>query len=150
MPLVIRQFEANDQDAVIRLDRLSLGEVDAAGLPEVFDDLSNIDDVYLRSGEFIVAERDGELVGMGAIRYLDDNTAKINRMRVHPDYQRQGIASAMLDWLLLRAEENRSSRIILNTLKDQTRAQALYESKGFQRIGEGSPDGFDVVMYEKL
>ncbi len=86
---------------------------------------------------------------MGAITYPSLGTARINRMRVHPDHQRKGIASALLNWLEYQAEENGVTKVVLNTLKIQEKDQALYESNGYRITGEGSPNGLHILMYEK-
>lgn len=149
MFLEVRNYRPEDKKSVIRLDKLVLAEVQAPGLPNHFDDLEDVEQNYLRNGSFVVAEVGKEIVGMGAITYVDPGIARINRMRVHPDHQRQGIAKAILNWLEYQAEENGVEKIVLDTLKIQEKAQALYESNGYSKTGEGSPNGFHIVMYEK-
>lgn len=145
----VRNYRPEDKEAVILLDKLVLAEVQTTGLPSYFDDLEDIENNYLRNGSFVVAEVDGEIVGMGAITYPKLGIARINRMRVHPDMQRKGIARSILNWLEYRAKENGVEKIVLHTLKNQEKAQALYESNGYSNIGESSPNGFLIVMYEK-
>lgn len=145
----VRNYRTEDKKAVILLDKLVLTEVQAPGLPNQFDDLNDIENNYLKNGLFVVTEVDGEIVGMGAITYPTPGVARVNRMRVHPSYQRRGIASAILKWLEYCAEENGVTKIILDTLIIQEKAQELYESNGYIKTGEGAPNGFRVVMYEK-
>lgn len=145
----IRPYQAADREAVIRLDELALSDVSVVGLPGNFDDLRDIATHYLRNGAFVVAEVNELIVGMGAIRYIDQDTARINRMRVDPSHRRKGIARTILNWLELQAEHAGRFRIVLNTLATQDNAQQLYESNGYRKVGEGQPDGFEVFMYEK-
>lgn len=134
---------------MIQLDKVALSDIEVSGLPQGFDDLMDIEKNYLRTGSFIVAEIESEIVGMGAVRFVDPETARINRMRVHPNHQRKGIARTILNYLEHLAEEAGKNTILLNTLAIQTKAQQLYESNGFIKYGEGSPDGFPIFMYRK-
>ncbi|HWK99454.1 MAG TPA: GNAT family N-acetyltransferase [Parapedobacter sp.] len=149
MFLSIRLYQPADRESVIRLDQLALSDLSVTGLPRQFDDLKEIETRYLPNGAFIVAEIDELIVGMGAIRYIDQDTARINRMRVDPFHRRKGIARAVLNWLEHQAENAGRSRILLNTLATLEKAQQLYESHDYVKIGEGEPDGFRVFMYEK-
>lgn len=139
-----------DREQVIYLDKLALSEVGAEGLPASFNDLDDVESTYMANGTFVVQEQDGLIIGMGGMRYLGSSTAKISRMRVHPDYQGKGIARLILNWLEFKASEASISTIILNTLAIQEKAQNLYESNGYIKVSEGAPDGFAVVMYEKI
>jgi GNAT superfamily N-acetyltransferase len=145
----IREYDSADHEAVIHLDKMALADLAVPGLPTNFDDLQEIETRYLTNGSFVVAEDGEEIVGMGAIRYIDQQTARINRMRVLPHHQRKGIARTILDWLEFQAEQAGKSIILLNTLAVQENAQRLYESHGYIKTGEGAPDGFRVFMYEK-
>lgn len=145
----LREYKPSDRDAVMQLNALALAGLSVPGLPRNFDDLKDIESRYLRNGSFVVAEIDDDLIGIGGIRYVDQQTARINRMRVHPLHQRKGIARALLHWLEHKAREAGKATILLNTLAVQEHAQRLYESSGYVKIGEGAPDGFNVFMYEK-
>ena len=140
---------AADKTSIIELNNKSLSEIEVEGLPDFFSDFNNIESYYLANGTFVVAEIDGELVGMGGLRVVDPGTARINRMRVDPNHQRKGIAREILGLLEEKAKVYSVKKILLNTLKVQLKAQSFYESHGYIKIGEGSPNGFEVVMYEK-
>ena len=151
MPLRLREYRTEDRESVINLDEIVLAELDAhvRGLPRKFDDLHDIESEYLSSGAFVVAESDEGIVGMGGIRFSPDHTARINRMRVHPEKQGFGIGKKILAWLEEKATNSATQKIVLNTLAIQKNAQKLYESFGYVKVEEGSPDGFDIFMYEK-
>lgn len=145
----LRIYEPRDREQVIDLDRLALSDIEADGLPTGFKDLECIEKHYMDNGTFVVVEHEEQIVGMGGMRYLDDNNASIHRMRVHPDYQRMGIAQLILNWLELEASNRPVRKIVLNTLSTQKKAQLFYESQGYSKVSEGKPDGFEVFMYEK-
>lgn len=149
MPLRLREYRTKDRESVVALDEIVLAELDALGLPRKFDDLDDIESEYLPNGAFVVAQSDAEIIGMGGIRFYPDKTARINRMRVHPDKQGSGIGKMILAWLEARADDAATGKIVLNTLAIQKNAQRLYESFGYVKVGEGAPDGFAIYMYEK-
>jgi putative acetyltransferase len=83
---------------------------------------------------FLVARRQGQPVGCGALRSLDDDTAEIKRMYVAPAGRRQGIARRILLELERQAREFGYRTIRLETGIRQPEAQQLYEFLGYRRI----------------
>jgi len=100
-------------------------------------------------GEFLVAEIDGAIVGMGAIRRLDDERAEVKRIRVDPSFRRRGIADALLRALDERARALGYRRLVLDTAADALPAQRLFEKHGFRRTGTTVLGGIDALLYEK-
>lgn len=114
------------------------------------DDLHAIVAVYLNGGgEFLVAEIAGVLVAMGALRRLSQTRAEIKRMRVHPDYWRQGIAQQLLSNLEVLAQENGYQTLELDTTIQQEAAQKLYVKNGYQETRREKVGPFDFIFYEK-
>ena len=60
-------------------------------------------------GAFVVAYVDGEAVGCGAVRKMDEKTGELKRMYVAPERRGQGIGRAVLE--ALEAEARRPSLI---------------------------------------
>jgi putative acetyltransferase len=87
---------------------------------------------------FYTAWRDGEPVGMGALRELDPSAGEIKSMRTHPKHLGQGVGSAILDHLLDVARKRGYRRISLETGSGPAfePALALYRKRGFVQ-GEG-------------
>lgn len=94
----VRRFRATDAPAVWALaDLLRIGDsadqavpvplppASRTGLPDLADIPAHFLDA---GGEFLTAETDGHLVGMGAIRPTDDARAEVKRLRVHPATRR--------------------------------------------------------------
>src|SRR5487761_287554 len=81
--LVLRRYRAEDNDAVRELHRVALQAVGALGGPGPWDDdLSRIAEVYLDGrGEFLVGLLQGRIVAMGALRWHEQQTAEVKRMR---------------------------------------------------------------------
>lgn len=56
--------------------------------------------LYETLREFVVAEADGKIVGIGALHLTWNELAEVRSMAVHPDFSRQGIGSAIVKKLL--------------------------------------------------
>jgi len=149
--LLIRRYRDADHDAVWDLHNTALNAVDAHGGNGPWDDdLHHVREVYLDAGgEFLVGERDGRLVAMGALCPLDQVTAEITRMRVHPDVWRCGFGQAMLERLQARAAELGYRLLHLETTAGQTAARGLYEKNGYVEVGRLRWRRFEVIAYEK-
>lgn len=147
--LVVRQFREADAPAVMAL--LALHEVGAHAGNGAWDaDLSVIADAYLGAGgDFLVAEVEGELVAMGALRRVSASSAEVKRMRVHPRWQGHGFGRELLERLEERARELGFTALRLDTTVQQHAARTLYERAGYRMVGTGHEHGFTVVRYEK-
>jgi ribosomal protein S18 acetylase RimI-like enzyme len=149
--LTVRRYAAADRTAVWFLHDLALREAGAhAGHGPWDDDLHNIDETYLRGGgEFLVAEIDGEIVAMGALRSSGPGRAELKRMRVHPRYQRRGLGELILKQLETRARELGVRILHLDTTVAQTAAQHLYRKHAFVETGHGRLNDFELILFEK-
>lgn len=61
------------------------------------------------------------------------------RLAVHPDYQRQGIAFAILRELLMQATKRGQSQVTVNTQHNNPASLRLYRQIGFRQTGEEYP-----------
>jgi putative acetyltransferase len=86
-----------------------------------------------RSG-FLVARWEGEPVGCGAYRPLDETTAEIKRMFVEPAFRRRGISRRVLTSLEDAARQAGYTKVRLETGTIQHEALGLYQSAGYHRI----------------
>ncbi len=85
-------------------------------------------------GAFLVATVDGEVVGCGAVRRLDDTDAEIKRMYVTPSFRGRGTGRALLAALEGEARSLGATRLVLETGERLSEAVALYERAGFTII----------------
>lgn len=76
----------------------------------------------------VVAELDGKIVGFGD---LDSNY--LDRLYVHKDYQHQGIASAIADYLEQYARQTHQAEI---TTHASITAKPFFEKRGYHTIQE--------------
>ena len=100
---------------------------------------------------FVVARWNGEPVGCGALRRIDEATVEVKRMYVAPAARRHGIARRVLSELERLAAAHGYARVILETGTRQPEALALYEAAGYQRTANygryvGNPE---AVCFEK-
>ena len=83
-------------------------------------------------GLFIVLERDGEIIAMGAYKPYDPQTAELKRIWTRSDLRRQGLALVVLQELERRALQAGYQRLFLTTGFRQPEAVRLYLSQGDQ------------------
>jgi GNAT superfamily N-acetyltransferase len=83
------------------------------------------------AGRLLLAECDGQSVGVGALRTLRTGVVEVKRMYVAPDWRNRHVGSAILDRLLDQAGELGATTVLLDTCRFMTKAQQLYRSRGF-------------------
>jgi GNAT superfamily N-acetyltransferase len=83
---------------------------------------------------FLIARVDGQAVGCGAVRFIDETTAEVKRMYVAPPARGAGVAWRMLSELEAFARGKGATRLVLETGERQPEAIALYERAGFTLI----------------
>jgi ribosomal protein S18 acetylase RimI-like enzyme len=147
----IRRYRQDDADAVWELHNLALEGTGAHLGNSPWDkDLKRIKEVYLdRGGEFLVGVLDGRIVAMGGLKRTNEERAEIKRMRVHPDHQRCGYGTAILEHLESEARRLGYKTLHLETAVVQTAAQKLYGKHGYREVGRTVVGGLDAICYEK-
>jgi putative acetyltransferase len=121
-----------------------LGEaaVEARALyPELFGpDSPAPTNLPLRAREtYLLAWRDGQAVGCGALSQHDPFTGEVRRMFVTRSARREGVARALLERLEQAAWTLGYHRLVLETGVRQGPAIALYSSSGWRRIAPFGP-----------
>jgi ribosomal protein S18 acetylase RimI-like enzyme/predicted enzyme related to lactoylglutathione lyase len=149
--LEIRTFESEDQRAVWELHNLALEEAGAHGGNGPWDDdVSDPVGFYLiRGGDFVVGVLAGDIVAMGALLPSSSAAAEIKRMRVHPNQQRRGLGTLLLDELERRAQARGFHLLHLDTTTRQVAAQRFYERHGYSVVRRTSRGPFEFIFYEK-
>ena len=82
-----------------------------------------------------------DLVAMGALKILDDDSGELKSMRTHPAHLRKGAAAALLDFIIEVASKRGMRRLSLETGSGDAfeAALRLYRKRGFQE-GEAFAD----------
>ena len=96
----------------------------------------------------VVAVEDDEPVGY-AVTMLAADLVDLQRIGVHPERQRQGLARRLLDEVVGHAREEGASRMLLEVSAANTVALAFYAAAGFVEIDRRRRyyrDGTDAVV----
>lgn len=149
--MLIRRFKEEDLAEVISLHREALTRVDAYRGDGIWEsDLHNISKIYIENnGDFIVGVLNDHIIAMGALKKIDDPSAEITSMRVHPDLQGKGYGYQILHTLEQKAVELNYSRLLLETDEKLKAAINLYERNGFSFLKREFIDGFDCIWFSK-
>ena len=111
------------------------------------NDVDHYRTAYLnRKGLFLVVTDQGHVVGTGAIRQFEDDTAELKRLWLLEAYHGQGIGYKLVKTLFGFARNQGFMRVRLLTDRRQSRAIRFYQQVGFQRIDCPSDDPNDICM----
>ena len=97
-------------------------------------------------GACLVAELGGTVVGYAAVSAAGD-AIDLQRLGVHPDHRRQGVAHALLTEAVAADE-----RVLLEVSAANDGALAFYRAEGFNEIARRRRyyrDGSDAVVLER-
>jgi GNAT superfamily N-acetyltransferase len=141
---MIRRFEPGDAEACFRIRTEAFvkrfyAEMGPDGVAAGINAYLPGDHVRLaETAPAFVAVEEGDVVGFGALRFLDHSTAGIRFLYVRLDRTGRGIGRALVERLEehVRREHPGIRRIVLNTAVPQYN-QAFYERMGYVDGGEG-------------
>lgn len=125
---IIRQFSHTDLEDIINLWELC-GLTRPWNNPEI--------DIFRKAeqqdGLFLIATRDDKLVAtlMGG---YDGHRGWISYLAVHPQYQRQGIATALVQQLEKRLIAKGCPKVQLLIRKDNLDIQSFYDELGYEEV----------------
>lgn len=93
--------------------------------------------------EFIVAEKDGELIGCGALHVMWEDLGEVRTLIVRDDWLHHGIGRAVVEALEVRARVLGLSRLFCLTFET-----AFFTRRGFAPIGEQvvDPDVYSQLL----
>jgi amino-acid N-acetyltransferase len=94
--------------------------------------------LYESVQEFVVAEKDGIVIGCGALHVLWEDLAEVRTVAVAQQFHKQGVGHLILNEIIRRAREIGIKRIFCLTFQTQ-----FFGSIGFKEI-EGTPVEPDV------
>jgi GNAT superfamily N-acetyltransferase len=82
-------------------------------------------------GIFYLVESEGELAGMGGLRWIRDGVAEVKRIYVRPEQRGKRVGEAILQRILNDAKAYGYKSIWLDSAPFMQSAQRIYESFGF-------------------
>ena len=114
------------------------------------EDVSNIDQYFVTSGGcFLVAEKDGVIVGTLGMKKIGSFLGFMKRFYVHPDLHGQGIGKMLLQVMVEWMNENGIRQSLISTGKKEVVAHHLYESLGSIKkceVNEGRDYLYELVL----
>ncbi|WP_375000813.1 GNAT family N-acetyltransferase [Aeromicrobium sp. CTD01-1L150] len=128
-----------------------LGEIDET-FADGFDPEQAAHDEESFSGErgrFLLVRADEEVVGCGALQWLDVRTAEVKRMWVHPSWRGLGLAGRLLRRLEEVARSQGRDVVRLDTNASLTAAIAMYRSAGYQDVPRYNDNPYAQLWFEK-
>jgi GNAT superfamily N-acetyltransferase len=94
-------------------------------------DMNEIYKLSPPQGRLFLAQKQGQIAGLGGLRPIGESTGEIKRMFVRPDYQRNGIGHALLEKLIEEARLIGYKTLRLDVGPNADSARDLYASAGF-------------------
>ena len=70
----------------------------------------------------------GQIAGVGALKDLSSTVGELKSMRTSPDFLRQGVADALLDFIMVAAQSRGMHRLIPKACE--------WDSRGVPKFGE--------------
>lgn len=151
MNYLIRNATAQDVAGIIRLERES---ATAAHWTEQQYQSSFVGDLSFSERLLLVAGKgeSDEILGFLVARHVSEEW-ELENIVVSEGNRGNGIGTALLDELLLRAQRSQSHSLFLEVRESNLAARALYAKSGFEEIGRrkgyysNPPD--EAVLYRK-
>lgn len=150
-PVVIRPADGDDLEGVVAVGRAAWRETHATlytpELIELFLDkwwTAGANAPAIRSGRTIVADRDGEIVGMASYGVTDGRFV-VWKVYVHPDAQCSGIGGRLLEAVEERAAGH--DAVYLTFTDGNTRAESFARTRGFVHDGREQQNGLPDVLW---
>ncbi|GAB6903057.1 GNAT family N-acetyltransferase [Kineosporia succinea] len=101
-------------------------------VPDAAESASTVAKFAAPGGVLLVLEQGDELVGTGALRTLEPGVVEVKRMYVRASLQGRRLGSALLDRLLLEAQDQLGAHTVrLDSCNFMVEAQRLYRRRGF-------------------
>jgi ribosomal-protein-alanine N-acetyltransferase len=120
-------------------DLPAVAQVDANAFGSFWQNtLDSLQRAYLQSVHATVAENESGIVGY-QISTGNRFGAHLARLGVSPEAQGRGIASALVNELIQRLNQNQTDDLSVNTQEDNAASLALYKKFGFEKTGEHFP-----------
>jgi putative acetyltransferase len=130
-PLAVIDFTPDDEEATLAFCREIFDE---EGWPLEFMDPA-IGAEFDRSRDvFLLAKRDGGIMGCAALKELSDDEALLTRMFVASAQRGTGLAQALFAALFARARALGYAWVVLDVNRESARAIRFYEKQGMERF----------------
>ena len=115
----------------------------------------DVEEMRKPENTFWSAWEDGELVGCGGLKELDEQHGEIKSMRTASAHLRKGVAKSVLEYIIDEARQRNYERLSLETgsMEAFEPARMLYTNFGFEYcgpFGDYSDDPYSVFMTKEI
>lgn len=141
--LIVKLAELPEDFSAMRSVRIAVFQIEQGIDPEL--DFDGQDE----SSDQIIAYLDNQPIGTARIRYLDDTTAKIERLAVLPIARGKGIGKLIMEKAIELAAKKKIGEVIIHA---QKYIQGLHQKLGFEPEGAAFEEAgiSHVKMRKKL
>jgi GNAT superfamily N-acetyltransferase len=101
------------------------------------------------SGLFVLAMLGADVVGCGALLWIDGDTAEIKRMWVDSGRRGIGLGKRLLGHLEAEARSSGRSRVVLDTNESLAEAISMYRALGYEAIERYNDNPYAHHWFEK-
>ena len=101
------------------------------------------------SGLFVLATLGDDVVGCGALLWIDGDTAEIKRMWVDSRLRGLGLGKRLLGHLEAEARSSGRSRVVLDTNESLAEAISMYRALGYEAIERYNDNPYAHHWFEK-
>ena len=159
--MLIRPIEKHDNEVMAKIIRQNLEayQLNKPGTAYFDPQLDNLTSYYndrLDAGYFVF-ELEGEIVGGVGFELFDSKRkiAEVQKLYVHPNYQRKGIANKLMAYLIEETTQRDIHALYLETAPILEPATKLYRQLGFDMLTAPIENGaehtaVDIWMLKKL
>ena len=123
--MIIRKANLDDVEAIVSLDQ----EV----LQTNWHEKLYAESIVLKDTQSLVLDHEGRLIGFLIYRNIGGDL-EIIQLALNKEYQRQGLASMMIDYMIQDAQSSTIDFIYLEVEMDNLPAFNLYKKYGFEAI----------------
>ena len=138
--MIIREYNPSDKRQVIKMVSEILGNL-FNGDPTQMEYIKEFD-VTKDYIIYLIAEtegEEGEIISTQALKKIDNETVRLKRMYVHPNYRGRGVAQKMLNQLVKFAKEKGYKKMLFSLYPVMKNARRFNKKNGFVEI-EGKPE----------
>ena len=127
---------AGDAEARWCLDEYfrELGSRFEEGFDPSRDKAGEMNEMTPPAGVFMLARLEGDPVGCGGLKRIDETTGEIKRVWTAPSARGLGVARRIVRRLEAAARDMGLKRVRLDTNRALTEAQALYRAEGYREV----------------
>ena len=149
LEIAIEPPESADARRCLECYFLELAERFDAGFDPANGNMLTEAEMRPPAGWLLLARLEGEPVGCGVLKRMDNRTGEIKRVWTAPSVRGLGVASRLMDRLEALAIEQGFKTVKLDTNKTLVEARQLYLKRGYREIARYNDNPYAHHWFEK-